>query len=159
LCLSKYPEWSFHRQGLASFEEHMEMQEAMLAQNPDTTFIVAHVGSYAENLKQVSGWLDTYPNMYIDVAARIDQLGRQPYTARAFIERHQDRILFGSDYEPTLTPADFYPIHYRFFETNDEYFDHPFAGFLGIWKIYGIGLNDAVLEKIYFKNAQRVLGL
>lgn len=159
LCLTKHPEWSFHVSGLPTFQEHIEMQEAMIAENPGTTFVVAHVGSYSENLDQVSKWLDAYPNMYIDISARIDQLGRQPYTSLAFLKRFEDRILFGTDYEPTIAPSDFYSIHYRFLETKDEYFDHPFAGFLGIWKIYGIDLDDTALEKIYKKNAQRVLGL
>ena len=159
-CLCEYPEWSFCRPGIPSFEEHLEMQENMLAGNPDTVFVVAHVGSYSENLAKVSQWLESYPNMYIDVAARIDQLGRQPYTAREFLIRYQDRILFGSDYVPNIKdPRGFYGIHRRFFETRDEYFDHPFAGFLGNWKIYGVGLEENALKKIYRDNAKKILKL
>ena len=156
-CLCKHPEWSFCQPGIPGFEEHMEMQERMLENNPGTIFVVAHVGSYAENLAQVSRWLEAYPNMYVDVAARIDQLGRQPYAAKNFMIRYQDRILFGSDYVPDIQdPAGFYGIHTRFFETLDEYFDHPFAGFLGNWKIYGMGLEEDILRKIYRDNTKRV---
>ena len=162
ICLSKHPDWSFFREGLFSFEEHMAMQEAVIAEHPQTTFIVAHVGSYAENLNQVSQWLEKYPNMYIDTAARLDQLGRQPYSAKAFLERWQDRVLFGTDYEGWFSPErtrEFYHTHYRFFQTLDEYFDHPFPDFLGQWKIYGLGLDSAVLKKLYRDNAVRIFKL
>ena len=35
------------------FHELMQMQENMIAAHPDTTFIIAHFGSYSENLNQV----------------------------------------------------------------------------------------------------------
>lgn len=161
-CLYLHPEWSFYKPGMFSFEEHMRMQENVIRDHPNTTFVVAHVGSYAENLAQVSQWLERYPNMYVDVAARLDQLGRQPYTARAFIERWQDRVMFGTDYEGWFTKErtlEFYHTHYRFFQTWDEYFDHPFPGFLGGWRICGIGLEEEVLRKLYRDNAIKVFRL
>ena len=162
ICLSQHPEWSFHRPGIASFEEHMAMQETVIRNHPDVTFVVAHVGSYAENLGKVAEWMEKYPNMCVDVAARLDQLGRQPYSARAFIERFQDRVLFGTDYEGRFGEArtrEFYHTHYRFFQTRDEYFDHPFPDMLGQWKIFGLGLEEDVLRKLYRENAVRVFGL
>ena len=162
ICLSQHPEWSFCRPGIASFDEHMAMQEAVIRKHPDTTFIVAHVGSYAENLGKVAEWMEKYPNMYIDVAARLDQLGRQPYSARAFINRFQDRVLFGTDYEGHFNlerTRSFYHTHFRFFQTYDEYFDHPFPDFLGQWKVCGLGLEEDVLRKLYRENAVRVFGL
>ena len=58
--------------------------------------------------------------MYVDIDARISELGRQPYTARKFFLKYQDRILFGTDTTPN---RDAYRIYYRFLETDDEYFD------------------------------------
>jgi predicted TIM-barrel fold metal-dependent hydrolase len=162
LCLYAHPEWSFYREGAPSFEAHMEMQERIIADNPGTIFVVAHVGSYAENPAQVGIWLDKYPNMYIDTAARLDQLGRQPYTARAFLDKYQDRVIFGTDYEAHFDKARtewFYKTHYRFFQTRDEYFDHPFPDFLGQWKIFGVGLGGDALRKIYRENAKKVFRL
>lgn len=162
ICLSQHPEWSFYRDGLFSFEKHMEMQEAVIANHPDTTFVVAHVGSYAENLRQVSEWMDRYPNMCVDVAARLDQLGRQPYSARDFITKYQDRVIFGTDYEGHFDDRrtrEFYHTHYRFFQTRDEYFQHPFPDMLGQWQIYGLDLDEAVLRKLYRDNAKRIFKL
>jgi predicted TIM-barrel fold metal-dependent hydrolase len=147
---------------MPSFEEHLEMQENMIASHPKTLFVIAHVGSYAENLSQVGAWLDKYPNMLIDLAARLDQLGRQPYTALEFFNKHQDRILFGTDFEAHWSEArtrSFYNTHYRFLQSKDEYFDHPFPDYLGQWKIYGLGLEAEVLAKVYHENARKVFGL
>lgn len=154
--LHKKPDWSFCKPGLFSFEELMEMQENLIADNPRTTFIVAHCGSYAENLKYVGQCLDKYPNMFIDISGRIAELGRQPYTARKFFIRYQDRILYGTDSTPLRVLG---TKEFRFLETWDEYFDYADVPIppQGRWKIYGIGLEDNVLEKIYYKNAEKLL--
>ena len=122
VCLSRHPEWSFYGKTSFSFADHMDMQENMLRSHPQTTFVVAHVGSWAENLPEVGRWLDAYPNLFIDISARLDQLGRRPYTGRAFMEAYQDRILFGTDFEATFSPArtaSFYETHYRFLQAFD----------------------------------------
>jgi hypothetical protein len=91
----------------------------------------------------------------VDIDARISELGRQPYTARKFFLKYQDRIMFGTD---TTPKREAYQIYYRFLETDDEYFDcsasHHRQGF---WNIYGVFLPKEVLDKIYRKNAERVL--
>lgn len=159
-ALIEHPEWSFARPGMFSFEELMNMQEKLLTKNPRTTFIIAHVGSCAENLAYVAESLDRFPNMYVDIAARINELGRQPYTSRKFFNDYQDRILFGTDFCPD-EQEHLYPYYYRFLETYDEYFDYCDSAVpeLGRWKIYGIGLDDTVLEQVYWKNAARMLRL
>lgn len=154
--LQRFPEWSFYGPEFFSFEELMEQQENLIAQNPKTTFIVAHGGSYSENLGQVGKWLDHYPNMHIDIAARLAEFGRQPYTSRAFFNKYQDRILFGTDFGPGNYNR---TIYYEFLETFNEYFDYSASPGQGRWKIYGIGLDNEVLEKVYSKNAQRVMKL
>ena len=152
-----HPEWSFNAPGFYSFAELMAMQENLLSQNPKTQFIIAHMGSYAENLAQVGRWLDTYPNMHVDIADRLNELGRQPYTARAFFNRYADRIVFGTDLLPT--DIERYPIYWEFLETFNEYFPYRTERgiALGNWNIYGIGLEDAVLQKIYYENAAKLL--
>ncbi|MGE5558674.1 MAG: amidohydrolase family protein [Bacillota bacterium] len=152
------PDWSFSGPQFYKFHELMDMQEAMLAGNPQTTFVIAHAGSAAEDLKFVGGCLDKYPNMHIDIAARIAELGRQPYTAREFLIKYQDRVLFGTDYTPVCMPYEYY---YRFLETRDEYFDYG-PGEIpgqGRWKIYGVFLPDEALRKIYYENAEKLLRL
>lgn len=130
----------------------------LVARHPRTSFIGAHVGCAAEDLSLVSRLLDANPNLAVDIAARLGELGRQPYTAREFILRYPDRVLFGVDLAPD--PAT-YRLHYRFLETFDESFDYgtdPVPS-QGRWQVHGIGLPDEVLRAVYAGNAARILGL
>lgn len=154
------PDWSFLKEDQYSFAELMEMQDAMIAAHPNTTFVIAHFGSYSENLAHVAQRLDQFPNMYIDIAARIAELGRVPYSARKFFIDYQDRILYGTD----CTPLDLsiQRVYFRFLETFDEYFEYQGEGHKpgqGRWRIYGIGLPDEVLKKVYYQNACKILQL
>jgi len=155
--LEENPEWIYDDPGLYSFAQLLQMQENLLEQNPDTIFIIPHVGGNAENLRQVSQWLNRFPNMYVDIADRLSELGRQPYSSKDFFEVHAGRILLGTD----LLPNDIerYPIYFRFLETKDEYFSYRTDNgvFLGDWHIYGIGLSDDVLKKVYYENAESLL--
>lgn len=155
--LSAHPDWSFCSPELFRFEELMRMQENLLSKNPNTTFVIAHVGSHAEDLGKVSEQLDRHSNMYLDIAERIAELGRQPYTAKKFFRKYSDRILFGTDSTPLF--CENYGIYYRFLETEDEYFDYSVLPTppQGRWKIYGIGLDRTILQKIYTKNAEKLL--
>jgi predicted TIM-barrel fold metal-dependent hydrolase len=128
----------------------------LVARHPATTFIGAHVGCYAENLAWVGELLSGCPNFYIDISARIAELGRQPYTARRFFLQHADQILFGTDSAPNVES---YRVHYRFLESDDEYFPYTANGSLpqGRWNIYGLFLPDDVLEKVYRLNAEQVI--
>jgi predicted TIM-barrel fold metal-dependent hydrolase len=152
--LAAHPEWSFHG-STYSKPELLEQRNRVFAQHPKTTFVAAHVGESAEHLDRVASVLGSYPNVMIDMSARVAELGRQPYRARDFFLRFADRILFGTDLLPDV---DMYRLHFRFLETADEYFEYPsHASRQGRWNIYGISLPDDVLTKIYRTNALRLL--
>lgn len=158
--LSQHPDWHFYGPEYPSFEQLADELESIIAEYPGTTFIGAHVGGHAENLGRVGRLLSTYPNFYVDISARIAELGRQPYTARRFFIQHHGKIVFGLDQWPA-TAAD-YRVVYRFLETEDEYFDYApdgadNPGAQGRWKIYGVALPDPVLEAIYYRTALKVL--
>ena len=159
--IDEVPEWDFSDQSkYMSFKELMEMQENAVRRHPETVFVVAHVGSCAEDLAWVSLQLEKYPNMYVDIAARLAELGRVPYSSRRFFEQHQDRIVFGTDSTPLS--MGYHKIYYRFLETEDEYFPYHLENESpgqGRWEIYGIGLSDEVLKKVYYRNACRLLGI
>ena len=155
--LGAHPAWSFYGDEFPSKEEILNQRNRVFARHPDTIFIGAHLGNLPEELGTVAMWLETYPNFYVDIDARISELGRQPYTARRFLIQHQDRVLFGTDTPPN---AESYRVYYRFLETDDEYID-PSGGhhLQGRWMIYGVHLPDEVLEKIYNKNALKILAM
>jgi predicted TIM-barrel fold metal-dependent hydrolase len=153
--LNAHPEWLFFGDQFTPRKELLAQFHRAVARHPKTTFIGAHFGNDAEDLASVGKVLDAYPNLMIDIDARISELGRQPYAARRFFIKYQDRIMFGTDTPPR---REAYRIYYRFLETDDEYFDcaagHHRQGF---WMIYGIFLPKEVLEKVYHNNAERIL--
>jgi predicted TIM-barrel fold metal-dependent hydrolase len=164
--LHNHPDWSFYGGDFPSNAELLEARNRVLARHPETQFIVLHVGNNAENLPYVGECMDRFPNMNVELGARIGELGRQPRMAKKFFEKYQDRILFGTDAVPygTDTPQqvfndELYEIYYRFLETEDEYFDYAPAPVppQGRWRIYGLGLPDGILKKVYYENAAQLL--
>ena len=164
--LSNHPDWSFYGHDFPSNAELIKARNRVIARHPKTRFIVLHVGNFSENLANVSENLDRFDNMTVDIAARIGELGRQPRTARAFFDKYQDRILFGTDatphgdeYPQQVFNDKLYEIYYRFLETDDEYFDYAPAKTppQGRWQIYGIHLPESILRKVYNGNAAREL--
>jgi predicted TIM-barrel fold metal-dependent hydrolase len=162
--LGSFPEWSFYGPRFPSRETLHKGRENVLRKHPNTIIIGCHMGWNSDNLAYASYLLDTYPNYYLDLSTTLSELGRQPYTARRFFIKYQDRILFGTDGgamfgQKGWTVEKFYRAHFEFLETENEYIDYPMQGAInqGSWKIYGINLPNEVLEKIYYKNAEKLL--
>lgn len=155
--LNDHPGWLFHGSGYPARSELHAQRIRVIARHRATTFICAHLGNDGEDLAEVGRWLDAHPNMLVEFGARISELGRQPYSARRFLIRYQDRVLFGSDTTPDRKA---YRIYLRFLESDDEYFD-PAGGHhrQGMWMIYGVFLPRGVLEKIYHGNAERLFNM
>ncbi|MCC6989381.1 MAG: amidohydrolase family protein, partial [Acidobacteria bacterium] len=143
----RYPAGEFPR-----FEELMEERNRMFRKHPKTTFIAAHFAYHANDLARAAALLDQMPPVHLEVGAILAELGRQPRAAREFFVKYQDRILFGKD---SFQPDEF-PYFWRVFETNDEYFDY-YRDYHAFWKLYGMGLPDDVLKKLYYKNALRLI--
>jgi Amidohydrolase len=156
--LHAHPDWHFPAPQFPGFATIIEAFARLVEKFPKLKFIGAHVGCYAENLNWVEALLQRCPNFYVDISARISELGRQPYTARRFMEKFQDRVLFGIDCGPQLEA---YHTYYRFLETEDEYFNYSWDGIAGQgrWPIYGLSLPKPILEKIYRKNAAKIFDL
>jgi len=160
--LAGNPTWHFGKEEYYQFDEMMQMQENLLTDNPNTTFILAHTGNCAEDLGFVSDLLCRHPNANVDIAARIQEMGRQPYTAREFLIKHQDRVLFGTDTllsaDDARNPFENNRNYYEFLETYNEFFPANAHEQQGRWNIYGVGLPLDVLQKIYWDNAINCIG-
>jgi predicted TIM-barrel fold metal-dependent hydrolase len=126
-------------------------QHSLFAKNPKTTFISAHFGWMAHDLGKLGEMLDRMPNLNLEFAAILGELGRQPRATHQFFVKYQDRILFGKDRYDTSE----YPFYFRLLETDDEWIDN-IRKYHGLWKLYAFYLPDDVLKKIYYKNALRL---
>ncbi len=173
--LQAHPEWSFANSGVPSWQELYDAFDRLVGRHPKTTFIGVHFGNDPEDPDTVARMLDKHPNLVIDTAARVPEIGRHPQEKmRRFFEKYQDRILFGTDtgigedQEDMMygsngatppTRADevrFFTETWRYFETLDRQIESP-TPIQGRWKIDGVGLPDPVLRKLYWENAVRVL--
>ena len=137
----------------APWQQLIDEQHNVFRKHPNTRFINAHMGWFANDLGRLSELMEEFPNMYVGIGAIIAELGRQPSFAREFFIRYQDRILFGKD---AWKPEEF-PTYFRVLETADEYFPY-YKKYHAFWSMYGLNLPDEVLKKVYFKNALSLLG-
>lgn len=155
LSLTRDQRSSWYGKVNVTHEQLMPKFENVIARHPLATFIAAHLGMHYEHLHTAARWLDLYPNLYNDLGASFKHVGRQPYTARRFLVKYEDRILFGCDIG-NVPAAEVYQYMFRVLETDDEYFEHiePNAGLP--WRVYGLFLPDQTLEKIYRLNALKV---
>ncbi len=173
--LSLHPGWSYADKDVPSHRALFDAQRRLFARHPNTTFIAVHVAGFPENLDEVDALLNACDNVVVDIAARVPEIGRvPPAVGRAFFLRHQDRILFGTDFglyptsmmlgSPLAWPetdrdlSHFFRATWRYLETGTRDFAHP-TPIQGDWPISGIDLPDEVLHKVYWDNAARVLGL
>jgi predicted TIM-barrel fold metal-dependent hydrolase len=176
--LAVHPAWGYYGKRVPSWEMLFTQLERRIARHPKTTFISVHFGNAAEYPERVAALLDKYPNLYVDLAARIPEMGR--YNAdkmRALLIAHADRVLFGTDlgvggggpYDlmlgssgaepPTESEVErFFASTWRYLETADRGFPHP-TPIQGDWTIDGVALPPPVLRKIYGENAARLLGI
>jgi uncharacterized protein len=136
----------------ASWQTLIDEQHHVFRKHPKTHFIDAHLGWYGNDLKKLGALLDEMPNVYTEIGAVIAELGRQPRMAKAFMIKYQDRVLFGKD---SWVPSE-YETYFRVLETEDEYFPYH-KRYHAFWRMYGLGLPDDVLKKIYYKNALKLI--
>jgi predicted TIM-barrel fold metal-dependent hydrolase len=137
-----YPPW----------EQVMEEQHNVFREHSNTIFINAHLGWLGNNLAKLGELMDEIPNMYTEIGAVLAELGRQPRFAREWFIKYQDRIMFGKD---SWNPEEYY-VYFRVLETEDEYFDY-YRKRHAFWKMYGLGLPEEVLKKLYYKNALKII--
>jgi len=165
--------WSFYGDEYPEHDELLAQRDRRIARHPKTKFLLIHLANYPENLDYVDQLLQEHPNVWVDTSARVPEFGRHPAEkVRAFFVKHQDRILFGSDFistqrgmqlgsvsekEPNVEDGViFYNRHWKYFETDEKQMDHP-TPIQGRWKVDAINLPRKVLQKLYHDNAEKLI--
>ena len=152
-----HPEWNFAHPDMPSYEDHLDMHINLLEENPQTPFVFPHVTGAVGDLKRISQWMDRFPQMVVDISARVAQLAQQSDVARDFFLKYSDRIMFGTDYSSEVEDVQtFYRGFYQYLDTRDMFIP-PFEE--GSEQYKGIGLPEDVLEKLYYSNSKRILKL
>jgi predicted TIM-barrel fold metal-dependent hydrolase len=143
-----YQHFSQFGKDVPSYEELLAKRNMTLAKHPNTVFIACHLGNQGNDLEKLSQAMDKYPNLYLDTSARDYEMGRTPRASARFLSKYKDRIVFGTDQG---REQNMYQIHWRLFETDDEYFVGRIS-----WRYYGLDLPDPVLEAIYRGTAKNI---
>jgi predicted TIM-barrel fold metal-dependent hydrolase len=174
--LELHPNWSFaDRRKYPPRNVVLEQRNNVIRRFPRIKFQGCHVANNSEDIQTVLKWLDAMPNLSVDFAARLGELGRHSASSgHEFFTRHQERILFGTDRmfyadgdiqgagpKKRFTKEEdrrFYQVHWRYLQTRDKQFEHP-TPIQGDWKIDAVGLDKTVLEKVYWQNAHQLFHL
>lgn len=132
---------------------------------PELRVIAAHVGGWPENLAFLDDLLTTFPNLFLDTSGTkwiARELSHRAADARAFMIRHADRLLFGSDLvafkNATLEHyCSRYWVHRHLYE-KDVAVHSPIhdPDAQGPAFVAGLDLPDAVLDKLYLVNASKL---
>jgi uncharacterized protein len=152
LELKQFPQRARPPSKYPPFETLMTERNHLFAMHPRTKFIAAHLGFHGNDLARLAKLFDEHPNVYVDIAAVLAELGRQPYSAHDFLTKYQDRVLMGKD----IYDVNEYKWYFRALETRDEYFEY-YRKRHAFWRIYGFQLDDEVLKKIYYRNALKLV--
>src|SRR3989440_1832214 len=150
--LNEFPQRARPPSKYPSFETLMAERNHLFAKHPRTHFIAAHLAFHGNDLERLGKLFDTLPNLYVDIAAVLAELGRQPYSAHDFLVKYQDRVLMGKD----IYDVNEYKWYFRALETRDEYFEY-YRKRHAFWRIYGFQVPDEVLKKVYYKNALKLV--
>jgi predicted TIM-barrel fold metal-dependent hydrolase len=152
LELKEFPQRARPPSKYPPFETLMTERNHLFAKHPKTNFIAAHLAFHGNDLQRLGKLFDELPNVYVDIAAVLAELGRQPYSAHDFLVKYQDRVLMGKD----IYEVNEYKWYFRALETRDEYFEY-YRKRHAFWRIYGFQVPDEVLKKIYYKNALKLV--
>ena len=144
-----YQQYNQYGHDVPSYEEVLALRDRALDRHPKTRFILCHLGNQGNDLASAAKLLDKFPGVYMDISARAYEVGRQPRFATKFLTKYKDRVLWGTDLNPS---QEMYHAWWRLFETTDEYMPSDTG-----WRLFGLDLPDSVLEPLYRGNAKRLL--
>jgi len=148
------------KKGILDHDQLVATLENAVKNNPKTTFIACHLANCCSDLSKLAKLLDKYANLYADLAARFGEFSPVPRYTSSFMEKYQDRLLYGVDtdgsnlnYEREMSQTTF-----RILESADEHFyNHNLFGYH--WPLYGLSLSDKTLQKIYSGNIKKIMKL
>lgn len=132
----------------------IDILEQTVKRHPNTTFIACHYANCSYDLSKIAALLDQYPNLHLDISARYAEVSAIPRHTREFIEKYQDRLVYGTDMSYNI---DMYRFTLRILESKDEHIYSRYNTYH--WPLHGLGLSDEVLKKLYRDNALKIIQL
>lgn len=142
-----------NKQGILDHDELVATLERAAKNNPKTIFIACHLANCCSDLSKLGKLFDRYPNLFADIAARYGEIAPIPRYVHDFMEKYQDRLVYGTDMG---TAKEMYRTTFHILETADEHFYNQEL-FNYHWPLYGLLLSDQTLKKLYQDNAKKIM--
>lgn len=147
-------EWRLDNQpNIVKLTGMIDILERTLARHRNTTFVACHFANLDYDLAHLGEVFDRNPNLYADISARYAETAPIPRFAAQFYAKYADRLVYGTDMGYS---QDMYHITFRILESQDEHF-YEIDQFGYHWPLYGLGLNDDILRRVYRNNAAKLL--
>lgn len=162
--------WTWRIKNQNKIVDHPELMQILantLKRHPNNRFIIAHLANCDYDLSILGKLFDEYSNFDADISARFAEFSTIPRYAHKFFTKYHNRLVYGTDYvwETWDTTGDYgnhtttsqmFRMTFRVLETEDEHF--YMTDLVGYkWPMYGLGLSDLVLRKIYRDNALKII--
>ena len=138
---------------IVGHEGMVEILERAVKRHPNTTFVACHFANCSYDLDKLGRLFDKYPNLYADISARFAETAAIPRAAARFFDKYRDRLVYGTDMHFNMR---MYRLTFRILESEDEHF-YDWANFSYHWPLYGFGLDDNILKKVYRDNALKII--
>lgn len=149
-------------------EQHLKELENILTRHPNLKIQVAHLAGQPEQLDNLARWLDTFPNLYVDISSAKWMAREFSYKTEEVIEffkQYQNRIFFGTDIVTGRTDREPIPGYYylrylsylALLETDVRDLPLPLEDLENDNKtvINGLDLPMKILRKIYWSNSEK----
>jgi predicted TIM-barrel fold metal-dependent hydrolase len=147
-------EWRLDNQpDIVDHRGMIDILERAVERHPKTIFIACHYANCSYDLNRLGELLDKYPNLFVDNAARYAETAPIPRFVAKFYQKYQDRIVYGTDMGFNNS---MYRTTFRILESLDEHF-YAYDQFGYHWSLYGLGLSDDILKKVYRDNALKII--
>ena len=147
-------QWRLDNQtNILSHAELLGTLERAARKHPRTLLVACHFANCCYDLARLGAMFEGCPNLYADISARFAETAAIPRAAAKFYQKYQDRLVYGTDMGRS---KEMYQTTFRILEKEDEHF-YDWDQFSYHWPLYGLGLSDDVLRKVYRENAQAVL--
>ena len=150
-----------------SYETLIAARDRFVERHPAMRFVGAHLGSLEWSVDELAKRLDRFPNMAVDMAARISHFQHQSRIdrerVRNFLIQYKDRLIYATDAamsansDPATTRQD---LHDRWiadwkYLVTDEILAAPQVN----GEFQGLKLPKDVVDHIYYKNAVKWFGI
>ena len=151
-------DWGYFKEGFLSKEEIYDETFRMLDRHPRLKVVLAHFYFLSRDIDEATRVMETYPEVCFDLTPGWEMyvgFSEKPEEWRTFFKKYSDRILFGTDSaDDKRFNAEINLLVRMALERDGEFLMPCYRE----CTVTGLGLDGETLDKIYYKNYERLFG-